>query len=91
MKRNLTKKKKSKRLVGRFSITDEDLQQHLLMQKKFRDYYCPKKSDNPIMNLILIATFLNDPEVKAIYSKLKTLDHHRGKFVMVDQKGHYFL
>lgn len=91
MKRNLAKKKKSKRLVKRCSLTDEDLQQHLLMQKKFKDYYCPKKSDNPIINLALIITFLSNPEVRVFYSQIRKAQQYKGKFIMVGRYGYFFL
>lgn len=91
MKRNLAKKKKSEQLVKRCNITDVDLQQHLQMHKKFKDYYCPRKSDNPIINLALIITFLNSPEVKAFYLQTKKTQQYKDKFVMIDEDGSFYL
>jgi hypothetical protein len=91
MRRNLPKKIKPKLLENSCRLTNEELQQHLLMQNKFKDYYCPRKSENPIINLVLIITFLSKPEVKAFYSRFKKPPQYKDKFVMVDEDGYFLL
>ena len=64
--------------------TKEEIEDCLKIARYFKDYFEERKTDNHLINLVLIIQFLmkNKP--------LKKL-HKINKYVMIDEKGFFYL